>query len=266
MIKPPGDKGRADHALAEMMVKQLLKSSGAFAAHDAASGQAQDAFVDVVAGAVARQIDLRLPTPGEVPARAPAPFGGPHALARLDGPGASAARHGVHGPADDDGHGGAHDDGDGASHAHDGVPGGALADVVLGGAPGRLSSDFGPRRDPFTHRSAFHHGVDIAAPLGTPLHAAGAGVVVHAGPAAGYGNLVEVEGADGVRVRYAHADRVDVHVGDVVSAGDALGTVGNSGRSTGPHVHIEVRDRDGDAVDPETALWVARASTRAGSH
>lgn len=237
-MKVPGDKTatKADDALAEMMVKQLLKSSGAFSSHDAASGQAQDTFVDVVAAAVAKQIDLHLPTPGDPAARAPAPFKGPHTLALVDD-----------------------------AHQHDAAGDDGLAASVLAGH-GRVSSDFGPRVDPFTRKQAFHHGVDIAAPLGTPIHAASDGVVVHAGPAKGYGNLVEVEGADGVRVRYGHADHVNVKVGDVVHSGDAVGTVGNSGRSTGPHVHVEVRDSEGDAIDPETALLVARSSPRTHTH
>ena len=229
-MKGAGDK--PDVALAQMLVKELLKSSGAFAAHDAASGQANDAFVDVVSAAVARSIDLRLPVDGQTaPSHAASPWRAPRALA---------PPHGARGP------------------QHDDVDGVDVAAAVVDGH-GRVSSDFGPRVDPFTHRGAFHHGVDVAAPLGTPIHAARDGVVVHAGPASGYGNLIEVEGDDGVRVRYGHADHVDVRVGDVVHVGDAVGTVGNSGRSTGPHVHVEVRDAAGDAIDPETALFIDRA-------
>lgn len=114
---------------------------------------------------------------------------------------------------------------------------------------GWVSSRFGLRADPFTGRRAHHEGVDIAARLGSPVRAMGDGIVTHAGPKAGYGGLVEVTHESGLTTRYAHTSKVLVKVGDVVSRGDVIAEVGTSGRSTGPHLHFEVR-RNGRATDP----------------
>lgn len=114
---------------------------------------------------------------------------------------------------------------------------------------GRVTSSFGHRSDPFHGRRKFHSGVDIGAPKGTPITALQPGRVTHAGPAGTYGNLIVVDHGDGVETRYAHAHGVDVQVGDQVQAGARLGTVGSTGRSTGPHLHFEVR-RNGRALDP----------------
>jgi murein DD-endopeptidase MepM/ murein hydrolase activator NlpD len=119
------------------------------------------------------------------------------------------------------------------------------------GAPthGRITSHFGHRSDPFHGRRKFHSGIDIGAPAGTPIQAVRPGRVVFAGEAGTYGNLVVVEHADGLETRYAHARDVHVRVGQRVGRGESLGTVGSTGRSTGPHLHFEVR-RGGRAVDP----------------
>jgi murein DD-endopeptidase MepM/ murein hydrolase activator NlpD len=113
----------------------------------------------------------------------------------------------------------------------------------------RFTSDFGPRTHPITGRASNHAGVDLAAPTGTPIAAAGEGVVAFAGVRGGYGNLVILEHADGTQTYYAHADRLDVRAGDRVARGQQVATVGSTGRSTGPHLHFEVR-RDGVPVDP----------------
>lgn len=115
--------------------------------------------------------------------------------------------------------------------------------------PGRVSSGFGSRRDPFHGHHRHHGGMDIAAPAGTPILAAAPGRVVRAGTAGGYGLLVDIEHADGIVTRYAHQESIDVAVGQEVDAGTRIGTVGSTGRSTGPHLHLEVR-RDGEPVDP----------------
>ncbi|RMH40722.1 MAG: peptidase M23 [Deltaproteobacteria bacterium] len=112
-----------------------------------------------------------------------------------------------------------------------------------------LSSTFGERVDPIEGDRRFHAGVDLAAPEGTPVVAAGAGTVVRAGPAGGYGNLVVVDHGGGVHTRYAHLSDIAVQVGDRVAAGARIGAVGATGRATGPHLHFEVR-RDGRPVDP----------------
>lgn len=120
-------------------------------------------------------------------------------------------------------------------------------------APGRFSSGFGERLDPLGNGKGFHPGLDIAARTGTPVVAAAAGRVIHAGPAGTYGNMIAVQMADGTETRYAHLSAVDVKVGDLVGAGAHLGAVGSTGRSTGPHLHFEVRQA-GKAVDPRPFL------------
>lgn len=120
-------------------------------------------------------------------------------------------------------------------------------------SPGRVSSDFGHRSDPLAGGRAHHSGLDLAAPEGTPVLAVKGGVVRRAGDAGGYGNLVEIDHGDGVSTRYAHQAELRVAPGQRVEAGEIIGTVGSTGRSTGPHLHLEVRV-DGEAVDPDRYL------------
>lgn len=122
---------------------------------------------------------------------------------------------------------------------------------------GYLSSTFGYRIDPFHGNVAFHRGIDFAGPSGADIVATGDGIVTFAGPHAGYGNMVEVAHGDGISTVYAHASKVLVHVGDIVREGQVLAALGSTGRSTGPHVHYEVR-RDGVAINPTTYVAVAR--------
>jgi len=112
-----------------------------------------------------------------------------------------------------------------------------------------VSSGFGPRRDPFTRQMSFHKGLDLAAPAGTPVQAVAEGEVVFAGYQRGFGNTVVVRQVDGLESRYAHLGEVNVRAGDSVQARARLGAVGDSGRSTGAHLHFEVT-RWGTAVDP----------------
>jgi len=132
----------------------------------------------------------------------------------------------------------------------------------LVGGPATISSEYGLRRDPFTRRPAFHTGVDIAAPAGTPIYPMAAGTVVFSGWRGGYGRTVIVRHADGLESLYAHNARNLVRAGDIVDAQTPLGTVGESGRSSGPHLHFEVR-RDGRAVNPLRYLDAANAPTTA---
>jgi murein DD-endopeptidase MepM/ murein hydrolase activator NlpD len=125
---------------------------------------------------------------------------------------------------------------------------------------GRISSDFGIRRDPFHGRRRQHRGIDLSAPLGAPVVAARSGTVRFAGDRGGYGNLVIVDHGGGVETWYAHLDRIDVSPGSRVAAGRDLGTVGQTGRATGPHLHFEVRE-NGVAVDP--AGWFGRSAPSA---
>ncbi|HVL00091.1 MAG TPA: M23 family metallopeptidase [Dongiaceae bacterium] len=122
----------------------------------------------------------------------------------------------------------------------------------LTGSPldhGWLSSPFGRRADPFTGRLSWHEGVDLAGKAGTEFKSVAAGMVTSAGTRKGYGRVVEVSHGGGYTTRYAHAKELLVKVGDIVKKGQPLGRIGSSGRSTGPHVHFEVR-LNGKAVNP----------------
>jgi murein DD-endopeptidase MepM/ murein hydrolase activator NlpD len=110
-------------------------------------------------------------------------------------------------------------------------------------------SAFGPRPDPLHRAGARHEGVDFAVPEGTPVRAAAGGVVRFAGARGDYGSLVVVDHGGGVETRYAHLSRLDTRAGARVRAGEPIGLAGASGRTTGPHLHFELR-RDGEAVDP----------------
>lgn len=105
---------------------------------------------------------------------------------------------------------------------------------------GYLSSRYGRRIDPFTGRPAFHRGVDFSAPLGTPVHATADGVVVRASRRGRMGKMVELDHGNGLHTRYGHLNGFTVHKGQRIHRGDLIGYVGNTGRSTGPHVHYEV--------------------------
>ncbi len=102
------------------------------------------------------------------------------------------------------------------------------------------SSGFGPRLDPFTGRYAFHPGVDFAGPWGTPIHATAPGTVIFAGSRGGYGNMVEIDNGLGIHTRYGHLSKITVRVGAKIEKGEAIGRMGSTGRSTGPHVHYEI--------------------------
>lgn len=126
----------------------------------------------------------------------------------------------------------------------------ALATPIHSPAQGvAISSSFGVRRDPLLGTPAMHAGIDFRVPYGGPVRAAGAGTVVSAGWNGGYGRMVEVEHADGMTTRYAHLSKITVKTGDRVERGTIVGKAGSSGRSTGPHLHYEVR-RNGTAIDP----------------
>lgn len=118
---------------------------------------------------------------------------------------------------------------------------------------GLLSSGFGKRIDPFTGKMELHKGIDIAGKEGSDVLATGDGVVIWAGARSGYGNLVEIDHGNGIVTRYGHNKALLVKVGDTVHRGQPIALVGSTGRSTGPHVHIEVL-RDGKQVDPSQYL------------
>ncbi|HKI86512.1 MAG TPA: peptidoglycan DD-metalloendopeptidase family protein, partial [Thermoanaerobaculia bacterium] len=114
---------------------------------------------------------------------------------------------------------------------------------------GILTSHFGDRVDPFTGHEAFHDAIDIAAPVGRPIHATADGLVTHAGPSGGLGRAVFLAHGFGITTRYGHMSRIIVHPGERVKRGQVIGYVGSTGRSTGYHVHYEVR-LDGHPVNP----------------
>jgi len=108
----------------------------------------------------------------------------------------------------------------------------------------KVSSRFGSRIDPFNGRMAMHNGIDFKAKKGTPVKASGAGVVVSASRKGGYGKVVEIRHSNGYTTRYAHLSRMNVKKGQKVKKSQVIGKVGSTGRSTGPHLHYEVRRND----------------------
>lgn len=117
----------------------------------------------------------------------------------------------------------------------------------------RFSSLFGSRIHPVTGKRKNHHGIDMAAPSGTPIYATADGRVEMAKWYGGYGNYVQIEHGGDVETRYGHMSRMNVSEGQPVKKGDLIGWVGSTGRSTGPHLHYEVRIA-GEPVDPEPYL------------
>ncbi len=114
---------------------------------------------------------------------------------------------------------------------------------------GVISSKFGMRIDPFTKHMRFHAGLDIAAPMGTPIKAVADGKVIFSGKEKGYGNIVILKHKNGLITKYAHNSKNLVRTGEIVKKGETIGLVGMTGRATGPHVHFEVR-LNGRAMNP----------------
>jgi len=105
------------------------------------------------------------------------------------------------------------------------------------------SSGFGSRIDPFTGKRAFHKGIDFVAEVGAPIIAAAGGVVVYSDLHPEYGNMIEIDHGNNLISRYAHASKRLVKLGQVVMQGEKIAEVGSTGRSTGPHLHFEVRHK-----------------------
>jgi len=127
---------------------------------------------------------------------------------------------------------------------------------VIPAAAQYISSGFGYRSDPFDGDAAFHAGLDFKAPFGAPVFAAAWGRVAFVGQRNGYGNVVEIDHGNGLLTRYAHMSAFRTQVGQPVRAGQVIGAVGSTGRSTGPHLHFEVR-LNGQPVNPRPFLEVA---------
>ncbi|NCP19500.1 MAG: peptidoglycan DD-metalloendopeptidase family protein [Erythrobacter sp.] len=139
----------------------------------------------------------------------------------------------------------------------------AMLEATLDGVPQlrptdtpAANSSYGYRRDPFTGRAAMHRGLDFRGPMGAPIYATARGTVTFVGRKGGYGNIVEISHGRGLLTRYAHMSRFEAKVGDRVEAGTVIGAIGSTGRSTGPHLHFEVRV-NGTAVNPRTFLELA---------
>jgi murein DD-endopeptidase MepM/ murein hydrolase activator NlpD len=121
----------------------------------------------------------------------------------------------------------------------------------------RLTSGYGWRKHPTSGKTRLHEGTDFAGAVGTPIYSTADGVVTFAGWAGGYGRVIKIRHALGFETRYAHLSKISVKQGQRVSRGDRIGDMGSSGRSTGPHVHYEVRI-GGKAVNPMTYIKAAR--------
>ncbi|MCM2335048.1 MAG: M23 family metallopeptidase [Anaeromyxobacteraceae bacterium] len=220
----------ASRALEAMLVKQIVTSSRAFGGGESAgAGVRADLFADTLANAVAASGGLGIA----------------EQLARSLTPGGQATQVGAPSPLPS-----------ALAHAPSGGSRAALVNAAESLAlpvAGRVTSGFGHRLDPLTGEASLHTGLDVGAPEGTPIRVPAGGVVLSAGPRGGYGNAVEVDHGNGLVTLYGHAAEVLVSKGEFVEPGQEIATVGSSGRSTGPHLHFEVR-QGGRAVDPSRVL------------
>jgi murein DD-endopeptidase MepM/ murein hydrolase activator NlpD len=119
---------------------------------------------------------------------------------------------------------------------------------------GAVNSEFGNRQSPWGEGHEFHGGLDIRANRGTPVHAPAPGTVIHAGPAQDYGIAVIVDHGRDIRTLYGHLTKTSVQAGQTIDRGTVLGLSGNTGRSSGPHLHYEVHVK-GRPVNPRAYLW-----------
>jgi murein DD-endopeptidase MepM/ murein hydrolase activator NlpD len=119
---------------------------------------------------------------------------------------------------------------------------------------GAVNSEFGNRQSPWTTEREFHSGLDIRAERNTPIHAPAAGIVVHAGAAQDYGTAIVLDHGQDIRTLYGHLQKLNVQNGQRVERGAVIGYTGNTGRSSGPHLHYEIMVK-GQAVNPRAYLW-----------
>jgi len=221
----------AARALEAMVLKQLVQSSKAFQGGDTAgAGIREELFASTLAEALVKGGGIGLAAQVERSLFGEAPPALPAAPAPTAAPALPAAHPGA-------------------------LPG-----------DGTLTSGFGLRTDPFTGKQALHRGIDLAAPEGSPVRAALGGVVRSAGERGDYGLAVEVAHDDGYTTLYAHASELLVREGERVTPGQTIARVGHTGRSTGPHLHLEVR-KHSRPVDPMRALnlYGRRVEEPAGS-
>lgn len=121
----------------------------------------------------------------------------------------------------------------------------------------QITSRFGPRKDPVNHKRGFHEGIDFKGKTGDNIYVTGAGVVTKAFRNGSYGNFIEIDHKNGYKTTYAHLKKFTVAVGDKVKRGQLIGQIGNTGRSTGPHLHYELLYR-GKPVNPLKFMQVAK--------
>jgi murein DD-endopeptidase MepM/ murein hydrolase activator NlpD len=141
--------------------------------------------------------------------------------------------------------------GEGSVSGTTSVPLANMASNATSAAP--ITSEFGIRKDPLDGALRFHNGIDMAAPAGTPFRTVDGGTVAFAGMMGTYGNTVVVDHPNGDRTLYAHASSVLVQAGQQVAPDEVIGTVGSTGRATGPHLHFELR-RNGENINPNEIL------------
>lgn len=128
-------------------------------------------------------------------------------------------------------------------------------------APHSFTSGFGSRKDPLNSRTGIHEGIDLSAPVGTPVYATGDAIVTRASRYGRYGNTIDLDHGNSVTTRYAHLSRIKVKVGQKVTRSTVIGLLGNTGRSTGPHLHYEVRVSE-KARNPVTFISVGRDAAK----
>lgn len=115
---------------------------------------------------------------------------------------------------------------------------------------GNITCNFGSRIHPIIGKVKFHNGVDISGKFNQDVFSIGSGIVIYAGRYLGYGNLVVIRHAKGISTHYAHLKSITKKVGDAVKALSKIGTIGSTGKSTGPHLHFEIR-KDGEPTNPK---------------
>lgn len=226
-LRPNSDPAEARketaRSLESMLLKQMLSASGAFKGGEmAGSSMNADLFAEAIADAVSKGGGLGL---------------------------ANVLERSLPG-------------GEGNAKAPVGLPGALGMITPALSTESHITSGFGGRVDPLgSGEHQAHHGVDLAAPEGAPIHSIQDGVVVKAGARGGYGNAVEVQHGDGTSTLYAHASDVTVREGQQVRAGEVIAHVGHTGRATGDHLHFELR-RNGQPVDPRgLKLYANRVDT-----
>lgn len=128
-----------------------------------------------------------------------------------------------------------------------------FTEIPLPVTEGVVTSEFGERLHPILKQIRFHHGIDIATSGDLTVKSVGTGLVIYAGTYGGYGNLVVIRHGNSISTHYAHLDRTKVVTGDIVSKGEDIGVIGNTGSSKNPHLHFEIR-KGGTPIDPRKVI------------